>query len=222
MMCQHCEGAPCESVCPVNATVHDEEGLNVMAYNRCVGTRYCSNNCPFKVRRFNFFDYQQRQVVDHSPGFFSGLHKWNLLAPKGSADTLKMQKNPNVTVRMRGVMEKCSLCQQRIAEARIATKVHAGASDKVSIPADSFKTACQQACPAEAIVFGDISNPESKVSKLREQDRNYRLLEYLNIGVRVSYLARLRNPNPKMPDAGRVSGGTGEEGHAVSHNGAHA
>jgi molybdopterin-containing oxidoreductase family iron-sulfur binding subunit len=223
MMCQHCESAPCETVCPVNATVHTDDGLNVMAYNRCIGTRYCANNCPFKVRRFNFFDYNQRKVIDHEDtGLFGGLHKWNMLSEKGAADTLKMQKNPNVTVRMRGVMEKCSLCQQRIAEARIATKVKAGASDDVSIPADSFKTACQQACPAEAIVFGDIKNPDSKVSKLREQDKNYRLLEYLNIGVRVSYLARLRNPNPKMPDAGRVSGESGGEGHAVSHNGGHA
>jgi molybdopterin-containing oxidoreductase family iron-sulfur binding subunit len=206
----------------VNATVHSEDGLNVMAYNRCIGTRYCANNCPFKVRRFNFFDYNQRKVIDHEGGLFSGLHKWNMISEKGSPDTLKMQKNPNVTVRMRGVMEKCSFCVQRIEEARIATKVRAGASDRVSIPADSFKTACQQACPAGAIVFGDIKNPESKVSRLRAQDKNYRLLEYLNIGVRVSYLARLRNPNPKMPDAGKVGGGSEGEGHPVSHHGGHA
>jgi molybdopterin-containing oxidoreductase family iron-sulfur binding subunit len=223
LMCQQCENAPCETVCPVNATVHSEDGLNVMAYNRCIGTRYCANNCPFKVRRFNFFDYNQRKVVDHSGGgFFTGLHKWNMISEKGSPDTLKMQKNPNVTVRMRGVMEKCTFCVQRIEEARIATKVKAGASDRVSIPVDSFKTACQQACPAEAIVFGDIKNPESKVSKLREQDKSYRLLEYLNVGPRVNYLARLRNPNPRMPDASKVGHASEDGERPAIHNGGRA
>jgi len=112
-----------------------------------------------------------------------------------------MQKNPNVTVRMRGVMEKCSFCSQRIQEARIAQKVKAGGSDQVRIPADTFTSACAQACPTGAIVFGDVSNPESRVSKLQAQSKNYRLLAYLNVKTRVSYLARLRNPNPKMPDA---------------------
>lgn len=203
VMCQQCENAPCETVCPVNATVHSNDGLNIMAYNRCIGTRYCANNCPFKVRRFNFFDYQQRPITPVKLpvlGEVSGL-KAGPLTDKGSPDTLKMQKNPNVTVRMRGVMEKCTFCIQRIQEAKIAQKVKAGASDDVRVPADAFQVACQQACPAEAIVFGDISNPESKVSKLKEQARNYRLLEYLNVNTRVSYLARLRNPNPAMPDA---------------------
>jgi molybdopterin-containing oxidoreductase family iron-sulfur binding subunit len=206
MLCQHCENAPCETVCPVNATVHSDEGLNVMAYNRCIGTRYCANNCPFKVRRFNFFDYHQRPITDVKLpilGKVGGLYA-GPLTEKGSPDTLKMQKNPNVTVRMRGVMEKCSFCTQRIQEAKIATKVKAGQTDDVRIPADSFKTACQQACPADAIVFGDISNPESKVSKVRQQPRNYRLLEYLNVEPRVSYQARIRNPNPKMPGAEKV------------------
>jgi molybdopterin-containing oxidoreductase family iron-sulfur binding subunit len=196
MMCQQCENAPCETVCPVNATVHSNEGLNVMAYNRCIGTRYCANNCPFKVRRFNWFDFQQRPL---------DKLKLGPLTEKGSPDTLKMQKNPNVTVRMRGVMEKCTFCVQRIQEAKIAQKVKAGASDDVRVPADAFKVACQQACPAEAIVFGDISNPESKVSKLKAQEKSYRLLEYLNVSSRVSYLARLRNPNPKMPDAEKIA-----------------
>ncbi len=197
MMCQQCENAPCETVCPVNATVHSTDGLNVMVYNRCIGTRYCANNCPFKVRRFNFFDYQQRPL---------DKLKLGPLTKKGSPDTLKMQKNPNVTVRMRGVMEKCTFCVQRIEEARIAQKVKAGASGDVRIPADNFKVACQQVCAAEAIVFGDISNPESKVSKLKAQEQNYRLLEYLNVNTRVSYLARLRNPNPAMPDASTKAG----------------
>jgi molybdopterin-containing oxidoreductase family iron-sulfur binding subunit len=205
MLCQHCENAPCETVCPVNATVHSPDALNVMVYNRCIGTRYCANNCPFKVRRFNFFDYNQRPITPVKTifGEVSGL-KLGPLTKKGSPDTIKMQKNPNVTVRMRGVMEKCTFCVQRIQEARIAQKVKAGASDDVRIPPDTFMTACQQACPTEAIVFGDISNPESRVSKLKKQEKNYCLLEYLNVATRVSYLARLRNPNPKMPQAGNV------------------
>jgi MoCo/4Fe-4S cofactor protein with predicted Tat translocation signal len=206
MMCQHCENAPCETVCPVNATIHSEDGLNVMAYNRCVGTRYCANNCPFKVRRFNFFDYNQRPVGKKKIAGEFGIYN-EYIAPfteKGAPDIVKMQKNPNVTVRMRGVMEKCTFCVQRIEAAKIAAHVRAGASSNTRIPGDSFTTACAQACPTEAIVFGDIKDPESKVSKIKAQDRNYRLLEYLNVNTRTSYLARIRNPNPKMPDAGQV------------------
>jgi molybdopterin-containing oxidoreductase family iron-sulfur binding subunit len=205
MMCQHCENAPCETVCPVNATVHSEEGLNVMVYNRCIGTRYCANNCPFKVRRFNFFDYNQRDVMAGKDfGVFTGLYKWNLIAPKGTEDTIKMQKNPNVTVRMRGVMEKCTFCVQRIQEAKIAAKVAARDSANYRIPADSFTSACAQVCPTDAITFGDINNPESSVAKLKTSERGYRLLEYLNLSTRVSYLARIRNPNPKMPGAEKI------------------
>ena len=122
-----------------------------------------------------------------------------------AADTMKLQKNPNVTVRMRGVMEKCTYCLQRIEEAKITAHVNAGASDKTLIPRDSFTTACAQACPSEAIVFGDILDPETRVSKIKAQNRNYRLLEYLNVKTRTSYLARLRNPNPKMPDAKQIA-----------------
>lgn len=206
MMCQHCENAPCETVCPVNATVHSEDGLNVMAYNRCVGTRYCANNCPFKVRRFNFFDYNQRPLGKKKIKGQFGIYK-EYFAPftvKGAPDIVKMQKNPNVTVRMRGVMEKCTFCVQRIEEAKIAAHVHAGASNNVRIPRDSFTSACAQACPTEAIVFGDIKDPESRVSKTKQQNRNYRLLNYLNVNTRTSYLARIRNPNPKMPDAAQI------------------
>ncbi len=219
MMCQHCENAPCETVCPVNATVHSEDGLNVMAYNRCIGTRYCANNCPFKVRRFNFFDYNQRPIGKKKIGPLSVYQEY--IAPfteKGAPDTTKLQKNPNVTVRMRGVMEKCTYCVQRIEEAKIAAHVKAGASDKTRIPRDSFTSACAQACPTEAIVFGDVKDPESKVSKLKMQDRNYRLLEYLNVNTRTSYLARIRNPNPKMPDAGRIA--VASLGHESHENGA--
>ena len=206
MLCQHCENAPCETVCPVNATVHSEDGLNVMAYNRCIGTRYCANNCPFKVRRFNFFDYNQRPIGKKEIAGAFDVHQEYLgpLTKKGAPDTVKLQKNPNVTVRMRGVMEKCTYCVQRIQEAKIAAKVKAGASPDVRIARDSFTTACAQACPTEAIVFGDIADPESRVSQIKKQDRNYRLLEYLNVKTRTSYLARIRNPNPKMPDAKRV------------------
>jgi len=204
LLCQQCENAPCETVCPVNATVHTPDGLNSMAYNRCIGTRYCANNCPYKVRRFNFFDYNQRPIQNHQ------LY-YGPLTTKASPDTIKMQKNPNVTVRMRGVMEKCTFCVQRIEEARIATKVKAGASDNVKIPVDAFQSACQQACPNEAIAFGDITEPESKVSKLRASPRGYRLLEYLNTSPRVLYLAKLRNPNPRMPGAEKLAAFEKEE-----------
>jgi molybdopterin-containing oxidoreductase family iron-sulfur binding subunit len=193
MLCQHCEAAPCESVCPVNATVHNEEGLNLMVYNRCVGTRYCSNNCPYKVRRFNFFDFNKRPL--------NKLY-WGPLAtrPEEELELVKMIKNPDVTVRMRGVMEKCTFCVQRIEQARIAQKVKAGASGDVIVPSDSFTTACAQACPAGAIVFGNLNDPESRVSKLKKQDRDYSVLEYLLTKPRLTYLARVRNPNPAMPD----------------------
>ena len=213
MMCQHCENAPCETVCPVNATVHSEDGLNVMAYNRCIGTRYCSNNCPFKVRRFNYFDYTQRPVGKKKVAGALSIYEeyFAPLTTKGAPDIVKLQKNPNVTVRMRGVMEKCTFCVQRIEEAKIAAHVHAGGSADTRIPRDSFTTACAQACPTEAIVFGDIKDPESRVSKIKKQDRNYRLLEYLNVNTRTSYLARIRNPNPKMPDAENIGVASIEE-----------
>jgi molybdopterin-containing oxidoreductase family iron-sulfur binding subunit len=220
MLCQHCEAAPCENVCPVNATVHDQEGLNVMAYNRCIGTRYCSNNCPYKVRRFNYLDYNKRPLADLRGPFYPTplLHKtdgkWDLLSwfkapdasgmrPEDEWDLIKMVKNPDVTVRMRGVMEKCTYCTQRIEQAKIAQKVKAGASDNVRLTEAAGtipKTACQQACPAGAIVFGDVSDPDSTVSKLKAQQRNYSVLGDLLTKPRTTYLARVRNPNPAMPD----------------------
>jgi MoCo/4Fe-4S cofactor protein with predicted Tat translocation signal len=192
MMCQHCENAPCEQVCPVNATVHDSSGLNTMAYNRCVGTRYCANNCPYKVRRFNFFDWNKRQIGEVYKG---------PLGPVDEPELEKMQANPNVTVRMRGVMEKCTYCTQRIEAAKIEQKRLAGATADIHIADGNIKTACQQACPTDAITFGDVSDANSEVSKMKASDRNYSVLGYLNARPRTTYLARLRNPNPKMPDA---------------------
>ena len=170
VMCQHCEQAPCEVVCPVGATVHDHEGLNVMVYNRCIGTRYCSNNCPYKVRRFNFLHFADEQT-----------------------ETLKLQRNPDVTVRTRGVMEKCTYCIQRISRARIQAKIEGR-----RIEDGEVVTACQAACPTHALVFGDLNTITGEAAQLKGQPHHYGLLTELGTHPRTTYLAKLRNPNPEL------------------------
>lgn len=197
--CQQCESAPCETVCPVNATVHTNEGLNAMAYNRCIGTRYCANNCPYTARRFNWFDYNKRPLDELYLGPLSTPEK------TGVRESLQLQKNPNVTVRMRGVIEKCTYCVQRLEAGKILQKQKQRDSKNFRVPTDSIKTACQQACPAEAIVFGDLADPNSSVVKAKASPRNYELLKYIGTRPRTSYLARLRNPNSAMPGAEKIA-----------------
>ena len=182
--CMHCENAPCEPVCPVSATTHDEEGINSMAYNRCIGTRYCSNNCPYKVRRYNYLDFTHTGDVYVDP-------VW-----KERMRTLKLQRNPDVTVRYRGVMEKCTFCTQRIEEAKIAWK-RAG-KDRKALPDGAVTPACAQACPTKAITFGNINDPNSRVAKLKSGERNYEMLKELNVRPRTSYLARIKNVNEEL------------------------
>jgi molybdopterin-containing oxidoreductase family iron-sulfur binding subunit len=180
MACQHCEEAPCENVCPVNATVHSPEGLNDMAYNRCIGTRYCMNNCPYKVRRFNFLDWH------------------------GELDSLeRMVFNPNVTVRMRGVMEKCTYCVQRLQAARIRARRERRITDtgeivEPRVRQDEVTPACAQACPSEAIVFGDLNDVESDVHRMAHLDRHYHVLASIGTQPRTTYLGRIWNPNAEM------------------------
>ncbi len=220
--CVHCENAPCETVCPVNATVHNEEGLNLMVYNRCIGTRYCANNCPYKVRRFNYFDYSQRrtEAVDILPNLKLGNLYLGPLGAERDDKMMEMQRNPNVTVRMRGVIEKCTFCIQRLEDAKISHKIRNRGTANITLPPDTVKTACQQACPSQAITFGNLADKASAVTKEKASPRNYNLLEYLNVQPRVSYLARLKNPNPAMPDAAKI--GTHNVGGHHAHDAHHA
>jgi molybdopterin-containing oxidoreductase family iron-sulfur binding subunit len=173
MLCQHCEMAPCEYVCPVNATVHSPDGLNEMVYNRCIGTRFCSNNCPYKIRRFNWFD-------------------WHSHVPFNN-DLRKLQKNPDVTVRARGVMEKCTYCVQRIRETEIRAQ-----TERRPIQPGEVITACAQACPTSAIQFGSLSHPDTKMVEWRKEPRAYAVLHDLGTQPRTQYLAKIDNPNPEL------------------------
>ena len=187
-MCVQCENAPCEIVCPVGATVHSADGLNDMTYNRCVGTRYCSNNCPYKVRRFNFLTFQ------------AVYQDWD-------TDTIKLGRNPDVSVRSRGVMEKCTFCVQRIRGAEIVAERELAqgirkepdpAKGETLIKDGEILTACQAACPSGAIVFGDINDPHPRVTKWKNEPRNYGLFADMNTRPRLTHMATIRNPNPNL------------------------
>ena len=174
MMCQHCNHAPCETVCPVAATTHSNEGLNQMTYNRCIGTRYCSNNCPYKVRRFNWFNYPSyKKFTEINPA---------------QDDLGRMVLNPDVTVRSRGVMEKCSFCVQRIQATKLKSKI-----DKVPVEDGEFSTACADVCPTNAIVVGDWNDVNSKIRKSSENKRSYQALEEVGIRPNVWYKVKVRN-----------------------------
>lgn len=234
LACVHCEAAPCEQVCPVNAAVHSPEGLNLQVYNRCIGTRYCSNACPYKVRRFNWFDFNKRRLDElrvPTPLASGGTS----FVETGVPETLKMQKNPDVSMRMRGVMEKCTYCQQRIERGKYGAKIAAtevaqgrrtidvdssfkpldgsaykkpknplaagydlDAQGRVVVPDGVIVTACEAACPSRAITFGNMLDPNSRVSKQKAKEADYLLLGELNTKPRTSYLPRIRNVNPDM------------------------
>lgn len=221
--CVQCESAPCETVCPVNATVHTEDGLNSMAYNRCIGTRYCANNCPYKARRFNFFDYNKRNPLIHK-----NLYK-GPFGEKQVGEAPHLQRNPNVTVRMRGVMEKCTYCVQRLKSAKIdakknvKSKVLASGLPSIEVSADektlrvktgAVTVACQDACSAGSITFGNLLNPDDKIRKVKSRNnelinkRGYDLLNYIGTLPRTSYLARVKNPNHAMPGGDKVGQAT--------------
>jgi molybdopterin-containing oxidoreductase family iron-sulfur binding subunit len=210
--CQHCETAPCEQVCPVAATVHTEEGINAMAYNRCIGTRYCANNCPYKVRRFNYFNYQE----DYGQGYGIFAYQQNLETANRKLQSLVL--NPDVSVRGRGVMEKCTFCIQRVERGRINARKEGGRP----IRDGEIRTACQMACPTDAISFGNIMDQTSQVRKQHDDARSYRMLGHLNVKPRNAYLARVRNVHPRLMTRAQrdqlvdfASGGHG--GHADGH-----
>ena len=190
MLCQHCDNAPCENVCPVSATNHSSEGLNQMAYNRCIGTRYCANNCPFKVRRFNWADYTGADSFPDNQ-HFSIVGGLDPVISQMNDDLTRMVLNPDVTVRSRGVIEKCSFCVQRLQDAKLKAKKSQDPSEIRNV-----KTACMQACSTGAIVFGNVNDKESRVYKLRNEEQNHRTyyaLEHIHVLPNISYLAKIRN-----------------------------
>jgi molybdopterin-containing oxidoreductase family iron-sulfur binding subunit len=204
--CQQCEEAPCENVCPVNATAHSPEGLNDMAYNRCIGTRCCANNCPYKVRRFNYLDWHG-DIDGGGDTYVAGVSP---PTPMHGAfpEVRKMQFNPNVTVRSRGVMEKCTYCVQRIEAAKIVAR-----REQRPLRDGEIVSACQQACPSSSIIFGDLNDPTSRVSQLAARDRGYKLLAEVGTQPRTTFLARITNPNPVLAAALERAAAASQEAH---------
>jgi len=188
MMCQHCDNAPCENVCPVAATNHSSEGLNQMTYNRCIGTRYCANNCPYKVRRFNWLDYTTGDLFAWNEPTLNGED-----TPFGAENLTRMVLNPDVTVRSRGVIEKCSFCVQRIQEAKLTAKV-----EKRALRDGDLKVACQTACPTGAITFGDMNDKNSAVNRELSDGRTFVALEEVNVQSSVGYQMKVLNKNEKI------------------------
>ena len=189
MMCQHCDNAPCENVCPVNATNHSSEGLNQMTYNRCIGTRYCANNCPYKVRRFNWLDYTAADLFGANEVSKMGETE----TPYGADNLTRMVLNPDVTVRSRGVIEKCSFCVQRIQESKLTAK-----KEQRPLRDGDIKTACQSSCPTGAITFGDVNNKESLVNKKKESPLSYIVLEEINVRSAVNYSMKVNNRDESL------------------------
>jgi molybdopterin-containing oxidoreductase family iron-sulfur binding subunit len=184
MLCQHCDNAPCENVCPVSATNHSSEGLNQMAYNRCIGTKYCANNCPYKVRHFNWMDWNGADCFDDN--IYEDGRRDDM-----NDDLTRMVLNPDVTVRSRGVMEKCSFCVQRLQEGKLAAK-----KEGHPLKDGTVRTACQQACPSDAIMFGNVKDKDSKIAKLRkdeQMERTFYVLEHIHTLPNINYLAKIRN-----------------------------
>jgi len=213
MLCQHCDNAPCENVCPVAATNHSSEGLNQMTYNRCIGTRYCANNCPYKVRRFNWHDWNGADSFGDNQLPIIETGRLNEVTIQMNDDLTRMVLNPDVTVRSRGVIEKCSFCVQRLQEGKLSAK-----KESRPLVEGDVKTACQQACPTGAIVFGNVNDKESSIRKVRTEEsanRTFYVLEQIHVLPNVSYLAKVRNTD-------RVVGNHEEEGHkAEGHAAGH-
>ena len=210
MLCQHCDNAPCENVCPVAATMHSSEGINQMAYNRCIGTRYCANNCPYKVRRFNWADYTGASTHGKM-GPKSGVGATNAVVDQMNDELTRMVLNPDVVTRSRGVMEKCTFCVQRTQEGKLRAKM-----ENRAIGPDEVQSACAQACPTSAIVFGNVNDPKGKVAQIRENNtrRNFYVLEQLHTLPNVNYLAKIRNTDEVIPPRHK-----GAEGHANQQSG---
>ena len=219
MLCQHCDNAPCENVCPVNATNHSSEGLNQMTYNRCIGTRYCANNCPYKVRRFNWLDFNGSDSFPDNQNPLIKEGGLDNVIEQMNDDLTRMVLNPDVTVRSRGVIEKCSFCVQRLQDSKLAAK-------KAQDPAivRNVKTACMQACPTNAISFGNVNDKESDVYKIRnteQKDRNFYVLESLHVLPNVSYLAKVKNTDRHVTNE-KEHGEHGGEKHEAKKEAAHS